>query len=86
MEENPFVFCVEVTIYSWHGSMDICCLFLQCEQAIILRVLSVFTERRKQWIGLVVSLVSGLLTAARTCSKVAQATPSYRALGSGNEP
>ena len=31
-------------------------------------------------------LVAGLLTAARTYRKVAQATPSYRALGSGNEP
>ena len=31
-------------------------------------------------------LVAGLLTAARTCRKVAQATPSCRALGSGNEP
>ena len=31
-------------------------------------------------------LVAGLLTVARTCRKVAQATPSYRALGSGNEP
>ena len=30
-------------------------------------------------------LVAGLLTAARTCRKVAQATPSCRALGSGNE-
>ena len=31
-------------------------------------------------------LVAGLLTAARTCRKVAQATPSCRDLGSGNEP
>ena len=30
-------------------------------------------------------LVAGLLIAARTCRKVAQATPSCRALGSGNE-
>ena len=30
-------------------------------------------------------LVAGLLTVARTCRKVAQATPSCRALGSGNE-
>ena len=31
-------------------------------------------------------LVIGLSIAARTCRKVAQATPSCRALGSGNEP
>ena len=31
-------------------------------------------------------LVAGLLTAARTCRKVPLATPSCRALGSGNEP
>ena len=30
-------------------------------------------------------LVAGLSRAARTCSKVAQATPSFTALGSGNE-
>ena len=31
-------------------------------------------------------LVAGLLTVARTCRKVAQATPSCMALGRGNEP
>ena len=31
-------------------------------------------------------LDAGLLTVARTCRMVAQATPSCRALGSGNEP
>ena len=31
-------------------------------------------------------LVAGLLTASGTCRKVAQTTPSFRALGSGNEP
>ena len=31
-------------------------------------------------------LVAGLLTVARICRKVAQATPSCRNLGSGNEP
>ena len=30
-------------------------------------------------------LVAGFLTVARTCRKVVQATPSCRALGSGNE-
>ena len=30
-------------------------------------------------------LVAGLLTVARTCWKMAQVTPSCRALGSGNE-
>ena len=31
-------------------------------------------------------LVAGLSTDAKTCRKVAQATPICRALGSGNEP
>ena len=31
-------------------------------------------------------LVDGPLTVARTCRKVAQTTPGYRALGNGNEP
>ena len=31
-------------------------------------------------------LAGRLLTVARTCKKVVQATPSCRALGSGNEP
>ena len=31
-------------------------------------------------------LVTELLTAVRTCRKVVQATPSFRALGNGNEP
>ena len=31
-------------------------------------------------------LVAGLLTLARRCRNVAQATLSFRALGSGNEP
>ena len=44
-----------VTIYFWHRSLDICCLFLQCEQAVITSVLSVFPGRRRQWVELVVS-------------------------------
>ena len=31
-------------------------------------------------------LVAGVLTTARMCRKVVQATPSFRALGSGSEP
>ena len=55
MQEQPFVFCRGVTIYFWHGSLDIRCLFLQCEQAVIPRVLSVSPGRRKQWVVLVFS-------------------------------
>ena len=85
MQEHPFVFCVGgVTIYFWHGNLDICCLFLWYEQAII--PLSVFPERRRQCAGLVVRPVAGFLTVARTCRKAAQVIPSCKALGSGNEP
>ena len=42
-----------LTIYFWCGSLDICCLFPQCEQAVI--SLSVFPGRRRQWTGLLVS-------------------------------
>ena len=55
MQEQPIVFCWGVTIYFWFGSLDICCLFLQCEQAVIPRVLNMFPGRRKQWVGLVFS-------------------------------
>jgi len=54
VQEHPFVFFWGVTIYFWHWYLDICCLFLRCEQAIIPRVLSVFPRRRRQWVGLVV--------------------------------
>ena len=45
-------------------------------------------SREKEGMGRASSqcLVAGLLTAARTCRKVAQATPICRALGSGSEP
>ena len=55
MLELPFVFHGGVTVYFWHGSLNISCLFLQCEQAVIPRVLSLFPGRRRQWVGLVVS-------------------------------
>ena len=35
--------------------MNICCLFLQCEQAVIPRMLNVFSGRRRQWVGPAVS-------------------------------
>ena len=45
-------------------------------------------SRAKEGMGMASSqcLVAGLLAVAGTCRKVAQATPSGRALGSGNEP
>ena len=55
MQGHPFVFCGGVTIYSWHMSLDVCCLFLQCEQTVIPMVLSVFPGRRRQWVGPAVS-------------------------------
>ena len=78
----PLCILWEVTIYFWHGSLIICCIFLHCEQAVIPRVL-----REKEAMGRASSqcLVAGLLTAARTCRKLLQGTPSGRALGSDNE-
>ena len=66
--------------------MNICCLFLQHEQAVIPRMLSVFSGG-KEAMGRASSqcLVVGLSRAAWTCRKVAEATPSRRALGSGHE-
>ena len=55
MQEQPLCILQGVTIYFCHGSLDIYHLFLQCEQAIMPRVLSVFPGRRRQWVGLVVS-------------------------------
>ena len=43
--------------------------FLWCEQTVIPRMLSVFSGRRRQWIG---TAVAGLSIAARTCRKMAQ--------------
>ena len=42
MPEHPFVFLGEITIYFWCGDLNICCLFLHCEQAVIPRMHSVF--------------------------------------------
>ena len=52
---EPLCILCGVTFYFWCGSLIICYLFLQCEQAVIPRVLSVFSGRRRQWVGLVVS-------------------------------
>ena len=86
-KSTPLYF-VGGTIYFWHRSLAICFLFLQCEQAIIPRIPSVFPGRRRQWVGPVSSqcLVAGILTVARIFSGVVQATPSCRDLGSVNEP
>jgi len=53
MQVHPFVFCEGYYLFwAWEFRYS---LFLQCEQAVIPRVLSVFPGRRKQWVGLVVS-------------------------------
>ena len=54
MQERPFIFCGGL-LFVFDVSLDICCLFLQCEQAVIPRVVSVFPGRRRQWVALVVS-------------------------------
>lgn len=33
------------------GSLNLFCLFLQCEQSVIPRMLSVFSGRREKWVG-----------------------------------
>ena len=53
--KSTCLYFVGVAIYFWPGSLNIICLFLQCEQAIIPRMLSGFLCRRRQWVGLVVS-------------------------------
>ena len=35
--------------------LNICCLFLWCEKAVVPRMLSVFSGRRRQWVGPAVS-------------------------------
>ena len=72
--------------FFWHGSLNICCLFLQCEWAIIPRVLCVSQEKEAMGRTSSQCLVAELLTAASACRKVVLATPNCRALGSGNEP
>ena len=44
-----------VAIYFWCGCLNICCLFLLCEQAVVPRMLSVFSGRRRQLVGPAVS-------------------------------
>ena len=51
MQEYPFVFFGGSTIYFWCGRLNICCLYLHCEQAVVPRKLSVFSRRRRQWVG-----------------------------------
>ena len=79
-ENTPLYFAGGYYLY-WCGSLDICCLFLGCEQAVIPSMLSV--SREKEAMGSSQSLAGGSFTVARTFRKVAQATPSCRALGSG---
>ena len=86
MQEHPFVFYGGVTIYFWCGGLNICSLSLvwagcypqgtEC------------ASREKEAMGRASSqhLFAGLLTAAGTCKKVAQGTPSFRAPGSGSNP
>ena len=55
MQEYLFVFLEGVTIYFWFVSLNICCLFLWGEQAVIPRMLHVFSGKRRQWVELEVS-------------------------------
>ena len=55
MLEHPFVFCGELLFIFDVGVLDICCLFLRCEQAVVPRVFSLFLGRRRQSVRLIVS-------------------------------
>ena len=41
--------------YFWCASLNSFCLFLWCEQTVISRTLSVFSGRRRKWVGPAVS-------------------------------
>ena len=84
MQEYSFVFLGGVTIYFWCGSLSICCLFLQ-SRLVLQDAQCVFKEKEAMGRASSQCLVTGFSTAARTCRKVAQASPSCRALGCGNE-
>ena len=58
MHKYPWAICEGLLfIFSVRTAfgLDICCLFLWCEQAIVARMLSVFSGRRRQWVGPAVS-------------------------------
>ena len=59
MQVHPFVFCGAL-LFAFDVGIWIFTLFLWCEQTVIPRVLSVFSGRRRYWVGPVVS--SWLLT------------------------
>ena len=66
------------TIYFWYGSLDICCLFPHCEQGVIPWSGAVCVYSEKEAVGRASThyLLAGLMRVARTCRKMAQATPS----------
>ena len=77
MQEHPFAFCGGVTLYFWHGSLDICYFFPQCEQAVIplIECYVCFQGEGGYWQGSSQCLLAGLSTVARTYRKVAVAGP-----------
>ena len=50
-QSNALYFFEVVNVYFWFWILNISCLFLKCEQALIPRLLSVFSGRRRQWLG-----------------------------------
>ena len=55
MQEHPFVIFWGLTICLWCEILNICFFFLQCEQAVNPRMLSVLSEKRRQWVEPAVS-------------------------------
>ena len=85
MQEHPFVFYGGVTIYFWCGGLNICSLSLVWAGCYPQGAEHVSREKEAMGRASIQCLIAGLLTVARTCGKVAKATPSCKALGS-NEP
>ena len=86
MQVCPSVFCgVLLFILLWEFEYLLC---LSLMLAGCYPQGSECVSREKEAVGRASSqcLVAGLITAERTCRKVAQATSSCGALGSGNEP
>ena len=86
MQVHPFVFCEGATIYFWCGNLYyLLSLFLVRVGSYSQGADCVSWEKEAMSRASGQCLVAGLL-AARTSRKMEQATPIFRALGSGNEP
>ena len=86
MQEHPFIFCEGLLFIFGTGVWLFSVSFFGVSQ--LLSPSAECVSREKEAMGRAGSqcLVAGVLIVARICRKVAQDTPSCRALGRGNEP